>query len=129
MSKPVFEKLGYKEGYSFALINEPSDYPSLIELPPDIEIIKGQADLDMVHLFSNSAKQYAKAILDAKEMIHQKGAIRVSWYKKSSKLPTELSFDIVQNTALNIGLVDVKVCSVSKEWSGLKFMIPIKDRK
>ena len=54
--------------------------------------------------------------------------IWVSWPKKASKVPTDVTEDIIRNLALSIGLVDVKVCAVDKVWSGLKLVIPVKDR-
>ena len=49
--------------------------------------------------------------------------IWVSWYKKTAKLPTEITEDTIRNAALPLGLVDVKVCAVDNVWSGLKLMI------
>ena len=49
--------------------------------------------------------------------------IWVSWHKKSSRLPTEITEDTIRDTALAIGLVDVKVCAVNDVWSGLKLVI------
>ena len=54
--------------------------------------------------------------------------IWVSWPKKSSKVETNITEDVVRNIALKNGLVDVKVCAVDEVWSGLKLVIPIKKR-
>ena len=56
------------------------------------------------------------------------GMIWVSWPKKASKVPTDVDENLVRNTALEIGLVDIKVCAVDDVWSGLKLVIPVKDR-
>jgi hypothetical protein len=48
----------------------------------------------------------------------------VSWPKKSSAVPTDLSDVVVRDKALPLGLVDIKVCAVDETWSGLKFVIP-----
>jgi hypothetical protein len=50
--------------------------------------------------------------------------IWVSWPKKASGIATDLSDVVVRDTALPLGLVDVKVCAVDEVWSGLKFVIP-----
>ena len=42
--------------------------------------------------------------------------------KKSSINPTDLNEDIIRNTALSLGLVDVKVCAIDEKWSGLKIV-------
>jgi hypothetical protein len=55
--------------------------------------------------------------------------IWVSWPKKASKVVTDITEDVIRNFALKIGLVDIKVCAVDEIWSGLKLVIPVKDRK
>ena len=50
-------------------------------------------------------------------------AIWVSWPKKSSKVPTDLTEDVIREIALPMGLVDIKVCAVDEVWSGLKLVI------
>jgi len=55
-------------------------------------------------------------------------AIWVSWYKKSAKIPTDVTEDVIRNYALKNGLVDVKVCAVSDGWSGLKLVVPLGKR-
>ena len=49
--------------------------------------------------------------------------------KKSSGVATDLNENVVRETGLDAGLVDVKVCAVTEIWSGLKFVIRVKDRK
>ena len=55
--------------------------------------------------------------------------IWVSWYKKAAKIPTDVTEDKIRALALANGLVDVKVCAVDETWSGLKLVIPLKNRK
>jgi hypothetical protein len=54
--------------------------------------------------------------------------IWISWYKKSAKIPTDITEDIIRNYALKNDLVDVKVCAVSDIWSGLKLVVPLAKR-
>jgi hypothetical protein len=56
------------------------------------------------------------------------GMLWVSWPKKSSGVTTDLTENIIRDTGLALGLVDVKVCAVTEVWSGLKFVIPLKNR-
>jgi hypothetical protein len=55
-------------------------------------------------------------------------SIWVSWYKKSAKIPTDITEDVIRNYALKNDLVDVKVCAVSDIWSGLKLVVPVAKR-
>jgi len=74
-----------------------------------------------------------RAELDAKlrhllPLLSPAGMIWVSWPKKSSKVRTDISEDVIRDLCLPMGMVDVKVCAVDEIWSGLKFVIPVKDR-
>ena len=57
------------------------------------------------------------------DTIEPDGMIWVSWHKKASGIPTEITEDVVREIALPLGLVDVKVCAVTEIWSGLKLVI------
>ena len=60
--------------------------------------------------------------------MYQDGMLWISWPKKASKVPSDLTEDIIRAEALAANLVDVKVCAVSEVWSGLKLVIRKKDR-
>jgi len=94
-----------------------------IKITKDSKIMK-----DFIHYFVREEKKLVKDIYNLKEQIVQNGMIWVSWPKKSSKVETNITEDVVRNIALKNGLVDVKVCAVDEVWSGLKLVIPIKTR-
>jgi len=71
------------------------------------------------------ARDFAK--LAAK--LASNGMIWIAWPKKSSGVATDLSFERVQRIGLDAGLVDVKICAIDDTWSGLKFVIRLRDRK
>jgi hypothetical protein len=50
-------------------------------------------------------------------------SIWVSWPKKASKVPTDITEDTIRAVALPMGLVDIKVCAVDETWSGLKLVL------
>jgi hypothetical protein len=83
---------------------------------------------DFIHYFVTKEKELVKDINDLKEQIVQNGMIWISWPKKSSKVETDITEDVIRNIALKNGLVDVKVCAVDEMWSGLKLVIPVKNR-
>jgi hypothetical protein len=128
-STPLSKKLGLKEGYTIKLINLPENYNSLIgEISNNIIVSKKNEPVNFIHFFTNSVKEFESKLPVLKNEIVKDGMIWVSWYKKSAKKPTELNENIVRDTALAIGLVDVKVCAVDDEWSGLKLVYRLKDR-
>lgn len=128
-SNPLYKKLGMKEGLLVKIINEPLNYSSLIgDAINKIEIVKSNKNIDIIHLFINTAQKLEKQLPMLMKQIKRNGVIWVSWYKKSSKRPTELTDDIIRNTALALGIVDVKVCAVDEEWSGVKLVYRIENR-
>ena len=131
-TNPLFKKLGIKEGASVRLINPPRNYTALIgEIAGTLSFReKGNAGegLDFIHFFTNSAGELEKTLPGLRQEIKKDGMIWVSWYKKSCGKPTELTENMVRDTALAIGLVDVKVCAVDEDWSGLKLVFRLKDR-
>ena len=122
---PLAKKLGYKPGFRVFVENEPDDYRELLDpLPDDVTFVaKLEDDLDLVHLFTDSAKELAAALKRYIKKIKANGTIWVSWPKKASKVPTDITEDVVRKLALATVLVDVKVCAVDEVWSGLKLVV------
>ena len=83
--------------------------------------VPAEDDLDVVVAFCTTRDDLQDAI-DLREKIKKNGAIWISWPKKSSKLPTELTEDTLREVGLPTGLVDNKVCAVDEQWSGLRFV-------
>lgn len=125
------KKLGIKQGCIIRVVNFDEDYFSLFsDLPPGMEISENaKTKKDFIHYFETRAKQLAKLLPALKKEMKPDGMIWISWYKKSAKNETDITEDIIRDIALKNGLVDVKVCAVTDEWSGLKLVIPLKDRK
>lgn len=122
-SKTVLaRKLGIKEGFVVSTIHEPDGFRGLLDpLPADVEI---GADLDdaadIIILFCLERRDLESNIRDSAESIFPDGAIWVAWPKKASKVPTDMTEDVVREVVLPIGLVDVKVAAIDEVWSGLR---------
>ena len=108
----------------------PDDLDELLgPLPVSVIILAlPQSDIDLVHIFTNSRDELFRELAEYVRIIKQNGAIWVSWYKKAAKLPTEITEDTVRQAAFPLGLVDIKVCSVDENWSGLKLVIRRENR-
>src|SRR5579859_4266880 len=128
---PLAKKLGIKENFTIKLINVPSYYFDLFtDFPKGVSVAKSvKSNIDFVHYFSKNKVSLAKDIPSLKRQLAPHGMIWVSWYKKSANIPTDVTEDIIRDLALKSGLVDVKVCAVDEVWSGLKLVIPLKDRE
>ncbi|MEP6713585.1 MAG: DUF3052 family protein [Ferruginibacter sp.] len=127
---PLAKKLGIKAGFKIRLVNQPDHYFSLVtDLPDDLEFLTTKkTKKNLVHYFTKHAKDLQKDIAQLKREIEPNGIIWISWPKKASKVPTDITEDVIRNLALVNGLVDIKVCAVDEVWSGLKLVIPVKDR-
>ncbi|MCY4465863.1 MAG: DUF3052 domain-containing protein [Chloroflexi bacterium] len=128
---PLIKKLGIKRGFRLALLDAPMDYlETWGDLPPDLQIDSAiaKAPYDFIQAFYVWRADYENDFLRLKSAIHKRGMVWISWYKKASKMPTDLSEDIVREVALAGGLVDVKVAAIDAQWSGLKLVYRSKDR-
>ncbi len=124
------KKLGLKSNQFVQLVNQPDYYFDLfLDFPEGVKIIKGnKSEIDLIHYFEKTTLSLLKNLPAFKKRIKQNGMIWVSWPKKSSKVKTDITEDTIRNLALQIGLVDVKVCAVDDVWSALKLVIPVKER-
>jgi len=129
---PLAKKLGIKEGSRLGFVNAPQGFKKeLGSLPPGAKIFVGHLPkpLDLIILFTDSQRTLKIKFPVLAEKLSANGMLWIAWPKKSSGVSTDLSFDIVQHTGLEAGLVDVKICAVNEIWSALKFVYRLKDRK
>lgn len=117
---PLWKKLGFKPGMKIALIHAPSHYASLMtDAPEGLNFGKTAKTSDAIHLFIGDAKGLAE-IAKLAEHLPPASMLWVSWPKLTSKLSTGLSENDIRKAALAVGLVDIKVCALDQDWSGLK---------
>jgi len=128
---PLVKKLGMKKDYRVRVVNQPANYFQLLgELPAGLRVSKDtRRGKDLIHCFLTSTKELSRTLPALKSEIEQAGSIWISWPKKSSGVETDITEDVVRRAAFAIGLVDVKVCAIDETWSGLKLVIPVKDRR
>jgi hypothetical protein len=128
--KPLVQKLGIKPGFCIFVDGLSTAYRDVVgELPDDVKIARtAKAPLDMVHVFATEAKGFAVKLRSYRKAIAPDGMIWASWPKKASGVVTDVTETLVRETALANGLVDIKVCAIDDVWSGLKLVIPAKDR-
>lgn len=127
---PLLKKLGFKPEMKVLLINQPTHYYSLLETNISDQLCKKNELPDFVHLFVTTEKIFIGEMKKLKPICKKNTAITiwVSWYKKSAKIPTDITEDTIRNYALQNDLVDIKVCAVSDVWSGLKLVVPVSKR-
>lgn len=123
--RPLHLKLGIKPGIESALIGAPENYQDL--LGPDAPNTTWQdapfSGCAFTHLFVKERAHLEAYLRATLNVMDRDGMIWVSWPKKASKVPTDITEDVIRDVALPMGLVDVKVCAVDATWSGLKLVI------
>jgi hypothetical protein len=122
---PLVKKLGIKEGFIVCPIDAPANYRLLLHpLPPTVKFkFAPSAATDLVHVFATRRAGLARTLSSLRRKLSPSAAIWVSWPKKASKVPTDITEDTIREIALPLGFVDLKVCAVTDVWSGLKIVV------
>ena len=127
---PLVRKLGLKDGQAVAFVGLPDSLHQLteaaafrrLETTPNWRALPEGAR-DVIHWFTTAADEVNAALPVLRDLIEPDGMIWVSWPKKASKMPTDVTEDTIRDRALADVLVDVKVCAVDEVWSGLKLVV------
>ncbi|HEY9024284.1 MAG TPA: DUF3052 domain-containing protein, partial [Burkholderiaceae bacterium] len=103
----------------------PRDYREIVApWPEGLTLIdRADAKTDLVHLFVTSRAVLAREVESLRNRLGPHAVLWVSWPKKSAKLPTDITEDVIREVALPLGWVDVKVCAIDATWSGLKLVV------
>lgn len=127
---PLPQKLGLKDGQRVLFLGLPDELGELKAARSFAEVRDAQWDAwrgsegwDFVHGFTASRGVLADNARPLMQAITRDGVIWISWPKRASKVPTDITEDVIREVVLPIGLVDIKVAAVSEIWSGLKLMI------
>ena len=122
---PLVHKLGFKPGMRVHYAAAPAGFEALVgELPDGMRVLARPApDLDLVMLFVVERARLERRLAGLHAKLRQDGMLWVAWPKRASKVPTDMTEDVVRDVALPRGLVDVKVCAIDETWSGLKLVI------
>ncbi len=130
---PLIRKLGLRAGMTVRLLDPPADYDDLLGRPLTglgVRVL-GATDAgpaDFTHLFATGVAALRAALAEARDGMSDDGMVWVSWPKRASGVPSEVGRAEAMREGKAAGLVDVKVCAVDETWSGLKFVVPVRDR-
>ena len=121
---PLPRKLGFKPGDTAAFLDAPGEIDELLEDLDGVTVkrsLRGRADV--VLCFVTARRDLERRAARLREAIAPDGMVWVCWPKKASKVPTDMTEDVVREVLLPTGLVDVKVAAVDATWSGLKLVV------
>jgi hypothetical protein len=125
---PLPKKLGIKEESRLAFVDAPASFAAALgPLPAGVEFNPGR-DLDLIVLFVRDLKALRARFGGEADRLQPAGMLWVGWPKKRSGVATDLDENVVRTVGLEEGLVDTKVCAIDEVWSGLKFVVRVKDR-
>jgi hypothetical protein len=128
---PLPQKLGIKPGTIVVVIDAPDNYRKLLgQIPSGVNFAtRPVGNTKFIHLFVKERRALRIQLQTLRQKIAEDAAVWVSWPKKSSGVPTDVTEDVIRAVALPLGFVDIKVCAVDDTWSGLKLMIRRENRK
>jgi hypothetical protein len=122
---PLAKKLGIGVNARVCTKNAPAKSIQLLEpLPCGVSFhAKPSESTDVVHVFVDRKPALSKELTELRKKLRGNAVVWISWPKKSSKVPTDITEDIIREVALPLGFVDIKVCAVSEVWSALKLVV------
>lgn len=122
---PLVRKLGIAAGSEVFLHAAPPGFEALLEpLPEGVHLRpKPAADTALAHVFVTDRAELARWLQALRKQLKPGVPVWVSWPKKSSRVPSTVTEDVIRELALPLGYVDVKVCAVTQVWSGLKLVV------
>lgn len=127
---PLPKKLGIKPGARLGLLKAPDGFEATLGgLPEGVTTrTTARGPFDVVLYFTTTRADLERRFEALAKTLDQAGGLWIAWPKRSSGVPTDLNENIIRDIGLAAGLVDNKVCAVDDTWSGLRFVIRVKDR-
>jgi hypothetical protein len=127
---PLAKKLSLKDGMRVWWDGIPDSVRDEIAAEGlDLKLLSSaEPPIDAAHVFVTERADLKARLKQSLPLLDPAGMIWVSWPKKASKVPTDITEDVIRDVALPVGLVDVKVCAVDDVWSGLKLVIRRQNR-
>jgi ethanolamine utilization microcompartment shell protein EutS len=123
---PLAKKLGYKSDFTVYLHAAPDNYHTLLALDEAVSITWARRpgkQVNLIHAFANRFAELSRLLASYRQQLAPDGAVWISWPKKASKVPTDITENRIREAALPLGFVDIKVCAVDEVWSGLKLVV------
>jgi hypothetical protein len=119
---PLPRKLGIQEGARVMLLHAPDSFDDALDpLPGGVHVVRRlSGTADVVVAFVDRRAHLEAAIERLERAIFPAGSLWIAWPKRSSKVPTDMTEDVVREVVLPRGLVDNKVCAIDEVWSGLR---------
>ena len=127
---PLVRKLGIAQGARVGVVGDPGHLAGLLDpLPRGARLIRNpRASCPVTVAFAPTTKRFRNVFPRLLSRLPADGALWIAWPKKSSPLHVDLTEDAIRAAALQVGLVDNKVCALDSDWSGLRLVVRRENR-
>ncbi|MFI1994076.1 DUF3052 domain-containing protein [Actinoplanes sp. NPDC020271] len=130
---PLYRKLGIEPGHRVALLDAPVGFATALDgMPDEVTVLHGlaaAAPIDVIVLFVTGRHELQSRLGELRHGMAQNGGLWIAWPKRASKVPTDVTGDVIREVTLPTGLVDNKVCAIDGIWSGLRLVIRRENRR
>jgi hypothetical protein len=124
---PLPKKLGIKPGHRVLLLSAPDGFE--LDLPEGVKVGRAaRGTADVIVSFHTERADLARRMPKLRAAMDPAAGLWIAWPKRASKVPTDLTEDVVRELALENVLVDNKVAALDEKWSGLRLVIRLRDR-
>lgn len=129
----LVKKLLIKPGQRMIILNSPETFAEeLAFLPEGIHLKKILVgEFDFILLFAKNRQELERLFSKARKALIHDGIFWISYPKKSAKVKTDLSRDILWKMIEKKGLRPVAAASIDDVWSAMRFRPPelVKSKK
>jgi hypothetical protein len=124
---PLARKLGIGEGDEVALIGAPEWFEDTLRALPGVASVHTDlvedARYDVMVAFVTRRAELEAELPRLQSRMAPACGLWIAWPKRSARLPTDMTDEVVRDVALPTGLVDNKICAIDDTWSGLRLVI------
>ena len=121
------DKLGIGEGDEVALIGAPEQFEDTLGDVPDVASLHtdlaDDARYDVIVAFMTRRADLEADLPRLRARMAPACGLWIAWPKRSARVPTDMTDNVVREVALPTGLVDNKVCAIDDTWTGLRLVI------
>lgn len=120
---PLATSLGIKTGTKVSVINPPRGFVSRLNpLPDGVEfLVTAVTGLDVILFFTKDAKELVQRLPALSRAMALTGGIWVCW-PSGEDIRSTVDEDFTRQAALDLGLVDNKICVIDETWTGLRLV-------
>ena len=125
--RPQATKLGLKPGQRVSLHQPPGGW-ALTDPPDGLAGPGPDGQADVIVAFFTAAGEMAAQIGELGRRIYPAGALWVAWPRRAAGHRSDITENFIRDSALPMGLVDVKVAAIDEDWSGLRLVWRVENR-